>query len=64
MKHLRGGSQETRLACSLGILTVLYFTVFCMTHSPFGLKVFWSFYGFMIAALSAQILSAQDEKIP
>ena len=55
-------SARVHLACSLGIVLTLYFAVFCLSHSPFGLKLFWSFYGFMIAALSAQVLSAQDEK--
>ena len=55
-------SRDAQLALSMGIMMIACFLVFCITQSPLGLKVFWSFYGFLVAAISAQALSSGDTK--
>jgi O-antigen ligase len=60
--HLRGVTGMPYLAACMGISMVACYAVFSLTEGPFGLKLFWSLYGFMIATLSAEILSARDKK--
>jgi O-antigen ligase len=62
--NLRGATGVSYLAACMGISMVACYAVFSLTEGPFGLKVFWSFYGFMIAALASQLLSDQDTKKP
>jgi len=62
--NLRGTTGVSYLAACMGISMVACYAVFSLTEGPFGLKVFWSFYGFIIAALASQVLSDQDTKNP
>lgn len=64
LREITKGGKSTYLASCLGIVLISCFLVFSISQGPFGLKVIWSFYGFMIAALSAQILSRQESKSP
>jgi len=61
-RSLRRATGMLYLSACMGISMVACYAVFSLTEAPFGLKLFWSLYGFMIATLSAQVLSAQDEK--
>jgi O-antigen ligase len=61
---LRGVTGMPYLAACMGISMAACYAVFSLTEGPFGLKVFWSFYGFMIAVLASQALSDQDTKNP
>jgi O-antigen ligase len=63
-RNLRGATGMPYLAACMGINMAACFAVFSLTEGPFGLKVFWSFYGFMIAVLASQALSDQDTKNP
>jgi O-antigen ligase len=63
-KRITNPSRRVYLASCLGIVLISCFLVFSISQGPFGLKVFWSFYGFMIAALASQALPYQDTKNP
>jgi O-antigen ligase len=63
-KRITTPSRHVYLGSCLGIVLISCFLVFSISQGPFGLKVFWSFYGFMIAALASQVLSDQDTKNP
>jgi O-antigen ligase len=63
-RHLRRATGMPYLAACMGISMVACYAVFSLTEGPFGLKLFWSLYGFIIATLSAQILSSREIKSP
>lgn len=54
---LQGGANGmSYLAACMGISMVACYAVFSLTEAPFGLKLFWSLYGFLIAVFGAETI--------
>lgn len=62
LREIHTNDGNAHLAACLGIVLISCFLVSSISQGPFGLKLFWSFYGYLIAALSAQILSGHQIK--
>jgi len=54
--NLRGANGMPYLAACMGISMVACYAVFSLTEAPFGLKLFWSLYGFLIAVFGAETI--------